>query len=216
MHYTYTMIQAFETEKNRKAFIYTAIICALIVILFFLIRWTVLPVSVPVIEDLIEINLGNDEEGFGEEQPLIKGNFTPSQETIVASKQETSNSAPDNKVQPDDNAEEDAAAVVKPVKNNTKIKTETPVKPAPVPTPKPQKPKITYNGPGSGLPGNNPTEDNGYKRRINPAYVNYTKSALERKKFRHYGNRLLLSRTISNDIKMLLKIFSTKHQISFR
>lgn len=163
MHYTYTMIQAFETEKNRKAFIYTAIICALIVILFFLIRWTVLPVSVPVIEDLIEINLGNDEEGFGEEQPLIKGNFTPSQETIVASKQETSNSAPDNKVQPDDNAEEDAAAVVKPVKNNTKIKTETPVKPAPVPTPKPQKPKNTYNGPGSGLPGNNPTDDNGYK-----------------------------------------------------
>ncbi len=158
-YYTMTQAQAFESEKNRKAFLYTCIICGTILLLFIIIKWTVEPVSVPIVQDLIEINLGNNEEGFGEEQPLIKGHKTPSRDEVVASRQNAA-STPDEKIQPDDNPEDNAAPVVKPTKTNIKTKSVTPVE---TPVTKPQKPKITYNGPGSGPTGNNPTDDNGYK-----------------------------------------------------
>lgn len=128
-----------------------------------------MPPSVPVVQDLIEINLGNNEEGFGEEQPLKKGNRTPTRENIPAPTQAAAKVAAEEKVTPDDHAEENAAAVNKPVKNISKakiVKAETPVI---APAPKPQKPKITYNGPGSGPAGNNPTQDNGYTYQGNKA-----------------------------------------------
>lgn len=156
------MSTAFETEKNRKAFIYTAIICICLLLLFILISWKVMPPTVPVVQDLIEINLGNNEEGFGEEQPLKKGNRTPSEENIPGPKQAAAKAVETEKVEPDENADEDAAAVNKPDKNKTKVKVEKAETPVIAPAPKPQKPKITYNGPGSGPAGNNPTQDNGY------------------------------------------------------
>lgn len=153
----------FESQKNKKAFLYTAIICGILLLLFILISWKVMPPSIPVVQDLIEINLGNNENGFGEEQPLIKGERSPSQEAVVLPKQATPKEAVVDKIEPDENAEADAAAVNKPEKKTPKVKTET--APAVVkapPVPKPQKPKVTYNGPGNGT-GNGATEDNGYK-----------------------------------------------------
>ncbi len=135
--------------------------------MFVLISWTDNPPSPPVVEDLIEINLGNNEEGFGEEQPLIKGEMSPSQEATVVPKQvAAAQEEPEEKVTPDDNAEEDAAPVTKSVKATPKVTKPTTTAPVTVPVPKPQKPKITYNGPGSGG-GNNATEDNGYKSQGN-------------------------------------------------
>ncbi len=110
------MTKAFESEKNKKAFIYTAIICGLLLLMFFLISWKVMPVTPPVVQDLIEINLGNNEEGFGEEQPLIKGERSPSQEATIQPKQSSLKPSEEEKVQPDDNAEENAAPVNKPAK----------------------------------------------------------------------------------------------------
>ncbi len=156
------MSAAFEAQKNRKAFIYTAIICICLLLLFVLISWKVMPPTVPVVQDLIEINLGNNEEGFGEEQPLKKGNRTPSEENIPVPKQAAAKPVEVEKVNPDENADEDAAAVNKPEKNKPKVKIENAETPVVAPAPKPQKPKITYNGPGSGPAGNNPTQDNGY------------------------------------------------------
>jgi hypothetical protein len=155
------MSTAFETQKNRKAFIYTCIICICLLLLFILISWKVLPPTVPVVQDLIEINLGNNEEGFGQEQPLKRGNRTPSHENIPVASHAAANSS-EEKITPDENADENAAAVNKPEKKAPKVKvekTDAPVTPAP---PKPQKPKVTYNGPGTGPSGNNPTQDNGY------------------------------------------------------
>lgn len=159
--------KAFESEKNRKALIYTAIICGVLLLMFFLISWKNVPPTPPVVEDLIEINLGNNEEGWGEEQPLIKGEMSPSQEATVVPQQQTA-SQPDAEeaVTPDDNAEETAAPVVKAVKPTPKVIKPTTPAIVPTPTPKPQKPKITYNGPGNGN-GNNATEDNGYKSQGN-------------------------------------------------
>src|SRR5258705_10533115 len=81
MYYT-SIMQAqatFEAEKNKKAFTYTVIICAIILLLAFIITFRVDKVIPPIAEDLIEVNLGNNDEGFGEVQPLIKGEIAPSQ-----------------------------------------------------------------------------------------------------------------------------------------
>jgi len=157
------MNTTFESEKNRKALLYTAIICGMLLLMFVLISWKDVPPTAPVALDLIEINLGNNEEGFGEEQPLIKGERSPSQEETVVPQQTAA--APDesvDKVNPDDNAEADAAPVNKPVKTIPKVTKPAATAPVAIPAPKPQKPKVTYNGPGTGG-GNNATEDNGYK-----------------------------------------------------
>jgi hypothetical protein len=154
--------KSFEAEKNRKALTYTVIICALLLLMFILISWKVQPPPEPVIQDLIEINLGNNEEGFGTVQPLIKGERSPVQPQVSIPKQ-----APQveqaEKVTPDDNAEENAAPVTKPEKTIPKVKpVAAETKSVVLPAAKPAKPKITYDGPGKGG-GNNSTEDNGYK-----------------------------------------------------
>ena len=81
------------------------------------------------------------------------------------------------------------------------------------------------------------TQLNGYIRDINAAYVNYDKPQLERKKFRHYTNSLILRKKViyeqeiqeGNEIvttsypngvehtrKMLLKLVNTKINLSHR
>jgi len=165
---------AFEAEKNKKALTYTLIICGVLLLLAFFISWPIMQVPPPLAQEQWEINLGNNEEGWGVEQPLIKGQMSPTpptptqaQAAAAASREE-----PSGEPEPDDNAEEDAAPVTKSIKTPPK---ETPAKPVtqpakttsptPVvaaPAPKPQKPKLTYNGPGNGT-GNGATEDNGYR-----------------------------------------------------
>ncbi len=165
----------FEAEKNQKASIYTVIICVAILLISWAVSWPTTPPPPPIAEDLIEINLGNEFEGMGEEQPLIKGERAPAQENIPQPQQTSAAAAdePAKDITTDDKADEDAAPVTKVEKNNStkneapKENVTKPVKtnnPAPVPTPappKPQKPKFTYNGPGNGK-GNGADQDNGY------------------------------------------------------
>jgi hypothetical protein len=54
------------------------------------------------------------------------------------------------------------------------------------------------------------TQSNGYIYDINPSYVNYAKSPLQRKKFRHNINRVFLRKTVSGNNKMLFKISNQK------
>ena len=60
------------------------------------------------------------------------------------------------------------------------------------------------------------TESNGYKRTLNPTNLDYNKSELQRKKFRHYLNYLTLIKENSSDTNMILKIVNSKNQISLR
>lgn len=168
------MQSTFEAEKNKKAAAYTLVICVALLIMAFLISWQVLPPTQPVAQDLIEINLGNNEEGFGETQPLIKGEMSPEVEAKTppqtVAKANTQDAEED--AQPDDNAEEDAAPVTKtekpakqPNKSITPVvkqptKTTTPA-PVAVQAPKPQKPLATYKGPGNEK-GNGADQDNGF------------------------------------------------------
>ena len=55
------------------------------------------------------------------------------------------------------------------------------------------------------------TECSGYKKVINPDYVDYDKSPLQHKKFRHYGNKVILRKNISGDNKMILKLTNVKN-----
>lgn len=156
----------FESQKNKKAFLYTAVICGTLLLLFILISWKVMPPSIPVVQDLMEINLGNNENGYSEEQPLIKGERSPRQEAVILPKQSSPKEAVADKIVPDENAPDDAAPVNKPEKKTPKVKSITAAAPVITPAPKPQKPKVTYNGPGNGT-GNGATEDNGYKNQGN-------------------------------------------------
>ena len=60
------------------------------------------------------------------------------------------------------------------------------------------------------------TQCNGYIRDLNSANLNYNKAQGQRKKFRHYYNKVILRRTLSNDRKMLLKLNNSKLNLSFR
>ena len=173
MIYNISMHSRFESEKNKKAFAYTTVICGVLLLLAFFISWKILPLAPPVPQDLLEINLGNNEEGLGEEQPLIKGEMAPPQEQVADQQQAAAKDEPAKDIEPDDNAEEDAAPITKPIKptpkttNIAKQPVTQPVKTnntstVITPAPKPQKPKATYAGPGNGT-GNGATEDNGYR-----------------------------------------------------
>jgi hypothetical protein len=175
-----TMQSTFEAEKNKKAFLYTAIICIVLLLLAFIISWPILLPPAPLVtQDLLEINLGNNEEGMGAEQPRIRGERSPAREAAVQPQRATAaREEPAKNVDPDENAEEDAAPVTKPEKikpKTTRIAEQPVTQPTRVnntstvvapPAPKPQKPKITYNGPGNGS-GNGATEDNGYRSQGN-------------------------------------------------
>lgn len=50
------------------------------------------------------------------------------------------------------------------------------------------------------------TQPNGYIKDLNPNNLNYGKSALERKRFRHYKNTVLLRRLISGDKNMIISL----------
>jgi hypothetical protein len=54
------------------------------------------------------------------------------------------------------------------------------------------------------------TELNGYIRVLNPNNLNYAKPAFQRKKFRHYLNHVVLTKKISANVKMLLKVINNK------
>lgn len=151
---------ATDKESQRKALVYTIIICTVILLLSILISWKNAPFKEPPALDLIEINLGNDMDGWGETQPLIKGERGPSQPAEQSTKQVIAASKSQDKVQPDPIVDKDAAPVNMPSKTPVKSNTESNVS-KPVEA-KPQQPKATYQGSGKGT-GNNETEDNGYK-----------------------------------------------------
>jgi hypothetical protein len=77
------------------------------------------------------------------------------------------------------------------------------------------KDRLEFNSVNAPIPMFN-TEANGYKFEINPQYINYSKSPLERKKFRHYVNRVFLKKRVSGDTKFLFKLSNQKIQPSYR
>jgi len=171
---------AFEAEKNRKAFFYTCGVLGLFLMIAILYTWPLQIPPVPTVQDLIEINLGNEQEGMGTVQPLVKGERAPDNQSVTSHAHATRVSDPPSRsVQADDNNDDkEAAPVVKPEKPReeardiNKVSREKPVRnthPSTVmnPAPSPPKPKIPLYKGGNGKGGNGATEDNSYRNQGN-------------------------------------------------
>jgi len=155
------MIDSFEIKKNTKAFSYTALICAILIAIAFLYKWPLQLPPMPAMQDLIEINLGNEQEGMGNVQPLVTGD--PASEVPEQQSMEkytaTNDEAKDIQADEDDDKEAKNIAketAPKPVKTNNTV-------PALNPNSTPPKPKIALYKGGNGSGGNNADQDNGYK-----------------------------------------------------
>lgn len=166
---------SFEGAKNRKALLYTATLCGIFLLIAFLYTWPMLiPPTAPV-DDLIEVNLGNDAEGLGDVQPLVKGDPAPETQSISSNQSVArANDVPSKSIQADDNNNEEAAALFKKENKNDNSKEENKestvkntraVNPSTVtnPNPSPPKPKVPLYKGGTGNGGNGATEDNGFR-----------------------------------------------------
>lgn len=60
------------------------------------------------------------------------------------------------------------------------------------------------------------TSPNGYVKVLNPNNLDYAKNSLEHKKFRHYVNFLSLSKRVSGNVNMILKLSNSKNHLSIR
>ena len=67
------MDHEFESKKNWKATSYTAAVVAVMLVIFIFWKWPLGSFANTPIEEGIEVNLGNSEQGFGEDQPLLPG-----------------------------------------------------------------------------------------------------------------------------------------------
>ena len=121
MSNTNPMSATFEAEKNRKAFIYTGLICAAILLIALLVSWKNSPPPPKIAEEFIEINLGNDIEGFGQVQPLIKGEKAPADETATAPQTAPVKNETAEEVKPDKNTDAESAPINKPIKTTPKV-----------------------------------------------------------------------------------------------
>jgi hypothetical protein len=60
------------------------------------------------------------------------------------------------------------------------------------------------------------TSENGVDFVLNPAYLDYNKDPLQRKKFRNYNNTLYLRKNVSNDKRLNLRMYKDNIQLSPR
>jgi hypothetical protein len=167
---------SFEAEKNRKALLYTACIVGVFLIIAIFYTWPLQIPPIPTVQDLIDVNLGNEQEGMGTVQPLVKGERAPDNQSVPShAKARKVTEEPTRSVNADENNDnKDAAPVIKVEKpkadakeiNKTSTeKASKKINPSPVvnPNPAPPKPKLPLYKGGNGNGGNGATEDNGYR-----------------------------------------------------
>jgi outer membrane biosynthesis protein TonB len=165
------MADNFESQKNLKATGYTVAACALLLVIFFFVSWTLPVEPLPPVEDGIEVNLGNSDKGLGKDQPYLPGQpsaedkekYTPPKPAVVEK-------APAKDVETDDNNKEDAPVVKKavvtkpnatriPDKEETKVKARPVKQPETIPTPPKPKPKAVFHGVNGAGTGGNAADD---------------------------------------------------------
>jgi len=163
----------FERNKNLKASGITVLICSLLFIIFFFVQWSLPNIPPPVVEEGIEVNLGNSETGIGDIAPQTPGEPSKTEEPVANTPPAAKPAAqqPQN-ITTDDNETDEAATINKLTKteikakpnNNPPVVTKKPkaeVPPTP-PAPKPRAQMGKYSG-GNGTGGNNGDTYNGVK-----------------------------------------------------
>ena len=161
------MDDQFEAKKNWRATTYTAVVISLLLLFIFFWKWPLQSFAVPVLEEGIEVNLGNSEQGLGEDQPFLPGKpapsdqqeYTPPPKTVADKEEDVKDIATNEKDA--DAPEIKKPAVTKPeatkVPEKEVVKTKPVTNPAPInnPTPPAPKPKAVFKGVnGNGTGGN--------------------------------------------------------------
>jgi outer membrane biosynthesis protein TonB len=155
--------QESDSKKNIQAGSYTALVCVLMLVIFFFVKWGMPPLPEPPMDEGIEVNLGNSDAGMGTDQPFEPGSPAPVQEQQAYVPPKAEPAKEDVKdIETDDKAE-DAPEIKKPpvVKPEaTKVPEKEVVKSKPVKNPQPveapptvKRPKATMgavNGTGTG------------------------------------------------------------------
>jgi hypothetical protein len=155
---------------------YTTGIVGIFLIIAIFYTWPLLIPPIPVVQDLIDVNLGNEQEGMGNMQPLVKGERAPDIQSVQShQKASRVTENPSRSIQADENNDDKEAAPVvkaekpkedaKDINKITANKTPKNVNPSPVinPNPAPPKPKLPLYKGGNGNGGNGAAEDNGYR-----------------------------------------------------
>lgn len=161
------MADNFESQKNIKASGYTLGICTLLLLLCFYLSWSNPVEPPPVVEDGIEVNLGNSDQGLGTDQPYLPGQpSAEDKEKYTPPKQAVVEREPVKNVETDDNNKEDAPVIKKapvtkpdakkiPDKEIVKAKAKPVKQPETLPTPPKPRPKAVFHGVnGTGTGGN--------------------------------------------------------------
>jgi len=173
MNNTLQMSGEFERQKNMRALLFTALISAGIFLLVWMIRWSIPQKEEEVGADIVEvmlpeeppddINLGNNDVGSGNVQPIVTG--TPSSNAVSDESPADARASNDQQATKDFDEDDrpEAPPITKPkapttsreINNNA---TEASVK-APAPQPKPKAAMTSVRGSGNGgntdLPGYN-------------------------------------------------------------
>ncbi len=164
----------FEKEKNLKALGFTTLICVALLLVLFFVSWTLPQAPPPVLDEGVEVNLGNSDEGLGAIAPQMPGEPALAEEnTYNPPKSASAADEPEQTKEVAENNDADAPAVnvsPKPVtKPKPNIVEETKKKVTKAPpvvnaTPAPPKPKAVYKGgTQSGNGGNGSDSYNGVK-----------------------------------------------------
>ncbi|MBO9570940.1 MAG: hypothetical protein J7497_01830 [Chitinophagaceae bacterium] len=168
------MTDNFESQKNIKASGYTLMVCSLILIIFLFVKWTLPNIPPPPEEEGIEVNLGNSEQGLGDDQPFLPGKPSPADNESYTPPAKVNTPVEEVKDFETDDKDEEAPVIKKPTvvkPNATKVPEKEIVKTTPVkkpqvsnapPAPAPPKPKAVFKGVnGTGTGGN---EADSYKK----------------------------------------------------
>jgi hypothetical protein len=161
------MTDQFESQKNLKASGYTALVVGLILVIFLFVKWTLPPLpEPPLLEEGMEVNLGNSDMGSGNDQPFEPGAPAPKEQNAYTPPKPVVSKEEDAKDFETDDKDEEAAVVKKPavtkpeatrVPDKEVVKTKPTPKPTPdaPPAPPAPKPKATFKGVnGTGTGGN--------------------------------------------------------------
>ncbi len=156
----------FESKKNWQATSYTAAVLAVLLLLFIFYRWPLTSFTTPILEEGIEVNLGNSDQGLGDDQPFEPGSPAPADQQAYTP---PAPAEPEKEAVKDiatDDKDEEAPVIKKPpvtkpeatkVPEKETVKTTPPKKTAPLAPPAPvvPKPKAVFKGVnGTGTGGN--------------------------------------------------------------
>jgi outer membrane biosynthesis protein TonB len=161
--------QESESKKNVQAGSYTALVCGLMLVIFFFVKWGMPPLPPAPIDEGIEVNLGNSDAGMGNDQPFEPGEPAPASQQTAYVPPKVEVAKEDVKDIETDDKDVDAPAIKKPlvtkpeatkVPEKEVVKSKPPKNPTPAETPAPPAPraKAVFKGVnGSGTGGNEAT-----------------------------------------------------------